>query len=78
MNAITGMLGRVVDAILPWPSRRERRAAIEAARGEKEASRHAAARAAQLRAAVDRMAAENHFAASIAEQVIARHRGERA
>lgn len=67
---------RAVEAILPWPSRRNRRAAITAARGEKETSRRSAAHAADVRGAIDRLAAENHFAAAIAEQIIARHRGE--
>lgn len=72
------LVRRAVEAILPWPSRQHRRAAITAARGEKETSRQAADRAADLRGAIDRLAAENHFAAAIAEQIIARHRGERA
>lgn len=64
--------------MLPWPSRRQRKAAIAAARGEKETSRHAAARADALRTAISRMAADNHFAAAIAEDIIARHqRGDR-
>lgn len=62
-----------MDAILPWTPRRLRKAAIERARGEKESSRKAAAEAAQVEAAIERMAARNHFAASIARQIAARH-----
>ena len=60
--------------LLPWPSRDQRRAAVEAARQEKLRSQSAAAHAADIEQALERMAAENHFAASIAEQVMRRHR----
>lgn len=65
-----------MDALLPWPSRRERRAAIAAARAQKAASRRAAAHADNVRAAIDRMIADNHFAQRIANQIIARHGGD--
>jgi len=59
----------------PWPSRTSRHEAIATARGEKERSQASAAKAAGIRVQIERMAAENHFAARIAEDIIARHRG---
>ena len=58
--------------LLPWPPRHERREAIASAEREKEQSRTRAAHAATVEQALHRMAAENHFAASIAEQLARR------
>ena len=60
--------------LLPWPSRAQRAASIEAARQEKVRSRSASAHAAGIEADIERMAAENHFAHAIAEQIASRHR----
>lgn len=64
--------------MLPWPAPHDRRAAIASARDEKEQSLAGAAHAAVIASQIKRMAAENHFAAKIAEDLMARHRGDRA
>ncbi|HZR50124.1 MAG TPA: hypothetical protein VFB06_11450 [Streptosporangiaceae bacterium] len=69
------LLGRLTSMILPWPGKGERQAAIVRARQEKERSQASAAHAERLEGQVRRMAAQNHFAASIAEQIIRHHRG---
>jgi hypothetical protein len=69
-------LRRLMDALLPWPSRRQRRAAVDLARGEKEKSRRSAVHAAGVRADITDLAARNHFAAAIAAQIAERHRRE--
>lgn len=68
--------GRLMSLILPWPARAQRQAAIDSARREKERSRASAAHAEVLEGQVRRMAAQNHFAASIAEQIIRHHKGD--
>lgn len=65
-----------MDAVLPWPSRRQRRAAVDRARAEKEESRRSAAHAAAVRDDITSLAERNHFAARIARQLIQRHREE--
>ena len=66
-------LRKAVAVLLPWPSRNQRHAAIEAARQEKIRSRSSAEHAASIEQAIEQMAADNHFASSIAEQITARH-----
>lgn len=65
-----------MDALLPWPSRRQRRAAVDRARGERERSQRSAAHAAAVRDDITELAARNHFAATIAAQIAERHRRE--
>ena len=65
-----------MDSMLPWPSRSQRRAAVNRARGEKEKSLRSAAHAAGVRADITSLAARNHFAAAIARQIAERHQGE--
>ena len=65
-----------MDAVLPWPSRSQRRAAVDRARGEKERSLRSAAHAAAVRADITSLAARNHFAASLATQIAERQRRE--
>ncbi len=52
--------------LLPWPSRRERRAAIDAATQEKVRSQASAAHAADIERDIERARAENSFAIAIA------------
>lgn len=61
--------------IFPWPSRQLRQEAISNARREKEQSQSAAAQAAIIQRDIERIAEHNHFAASIAEQIMRHHRG---
>lgn len=63
-------------ALTPWPPRSQRKAAIRAAREEKERSQRAAGHAAAVCAELGELAARNHFAASITRQIIARHKRE--
>jgi hypothetical protein len=65
-----------MDALLPWPSRHQRRAAVDRARGEKEASRRSAVQANAVRDDITALAARNHFASTIAADLIERHRRE--
>ncbi len=65
-----------MDFLLPWPSRSQRRAAVNRARREKEQSRRSAAHAAAVRADITSLAERNHFAAAIAAQIAERHRRE--
>lgn len=67
------MIRKAVAMLLPWPGAHVRKAAIGEARAQKERSRAGAAQAAAITSQIERMAADNHFAASIAEQIIARH-----
>ena len=57
----------------PWPAKTSRHAAIAAARAEKERSKAGAARAELLRRQIEAMRQQNHFASSLADQIIARH-----
>jgi hypothetical protein len=65
-----------MGAMFPWPSRHQRKAAITQARSDRHAAEARAADAATLEAQIRRIAAENHFADTIARQIIMRHRGE--
>lgn len=65
-----------MESALPWPSRRQRRAAVDEARMEKEKSLRSAAHANAVRADITSLAARNHFAATIAAQIVERHRRE--
>ena len=62
-----------MDALVPWPPRRQRKAAIARARGEKARSRASAAHAETVRLDIEELAARNHFASAIAAQIIQRH-----
>lgn len=62
-----------MDAILPWPSKHQRKAAIRDAMNEKERSQRAAVHAGTVVADIEALAARNHFAATIAGQIIDRH-----
>lgn len=55
--------------LLPWPSRRQRQAAIDTARAEKEQSRARLAHAMVIEHDIDRIRNENHFAAIIADHL---------
>lgn len=70
MRRLREVLGRVTGMLLPWPSRRERRAAIDAATQEKVQSQATAAHAATIERDIRRMMEANHFAEVIAEQII--------
>lgn len=59
--------------LFPWPTRAERRRRIETARAGAQASRRDADKAARIERDLKRIVEENHFAASIAEQIIRRH-----
>jgi transcription elongation GreA/GreB family factor len=63
-------LRRLIDVLLPWPGRQQRREAISDARREKERSRSSAAHAAVIERDIARMAEANHFAQIIAGQII--------
>lgn len=77
MTGVTAVLRRVMGAMFPWPARAERKAAIAQARTGREQAEARAAHAAEVRADIERMAARNHFAQAIAEQIALRHqRGE--
>lgn len=73
-----GPLGGIMDRLLPWPGRRDRQAAIRAARQERDASRAAADDAGDVEAAIRRMTAGNHWAQAIASELAAprRRRGD--
>lgn len=69
-------VSRMIAALLPWPHRRERRAATAAAwaqraaaRAEAEESRRRAEHARGIAAELRKMARDNHFAESIARQI---------
>jgi hypothetical protein len=65
---------RAIGKLFPWPTREHRRQAIGDAREQRLQSQRQAAHAELIRAAIERMSAENHFAAAIAEQIALRHR----
>ena len=60
---------RLLAAVLPWPHRKDRKAAVEAARRQAAESRRRAARARTIAAELTQMAADNHFADAIARQI---------
>ena len=59
--------------MLPWPGKRERRAAIGAARDEHKNSRDRAAQSRKLRQQIDRLARANGYAQAITEEIIRGH-----
>jgi hypothetical protein len=69
------MLRMLRSALLPWPERGERQAAIDKARRDKERSRRQVEHAVREEETIRAMVAQNHFAAAITEQILARHRG---
>jgi hypothetical protein len=60
----------------PWPGRTSRHEAIASARAERRRSQAGAASARAVRADIEAMWEQNHFAATIAEDIIRRHRGQ--
>lgn len=72
MNALAAVR-RAVEALMPWPPRHQRKAAIRRARAEKERSRRSAAEAEAVREDIQALAARNHFAASLTAQIVQRH-----
>lgn len=62
--------GKAARMLIPWTPRRERRKAIASAEREKDQSRTRAAHAAQVEREIRWMAEQNHFAATIAEQIM--------
>jgi hypothetical protein len=60
--------------MLPWPGKRERRAAVDAARAEHHASRASAAQSRVLRQQINRLAEANGYASAIEEQIRRGHR----
>lgn len=66
----------VINMILPWPSPHERKDAIGAARREKEISKTRAKHAAQMESQFKRIVQENHFAESLARQIMRRENRE--
>ena len=61
-----------MSALFPWPSRVQRKAAIDRARSEREQSRRGAADAVAVTADLERMWRENHFAEILADQIMRR------
>lgn len=60
---------------VPWPGRHVRHEAIASARREKERSQAGAAHAGVVKRQIEQLAAQNHFAEAIAEQLAqGRHR----
>lgn len=74
MRRLRGALAKMAAAIFPWAPRHERRAAIAAAAQEKERSRDSAEQAKVVESQIQRLAAANHYAATIAEGIIQGHR----
>jgi predicted nucleic acid-binding protein len=66
-------LGKLASALLPWPARQERQEAISRARAEKEQSRAAAERAAEIGRDIDRLHRHNHIAERVAASLIRGH-----
>jgi len=62
--------------LLPWSHRTERAASLHSAAAEKEHSLRNADAATKLEQQIRRLAAENHFAETLAAQIITRHRGK--
>lgn len=67
-------LGRLAKMIFPWPVQQDRKAAVHAARREKEHSRDRARHAAEVEQQIQRLTQGNHFAEAIADQIITTHR----
>lgn len=74
-----GPVGRAMDKLLPWPAKSRRKAAITQARAARERAEASRDHAVRVSADIRRLAADNHFAESIAAQIAhGRNRGERA
>lgn len=61
-----------MDRLLPWPARYRRKAAISQARASRQRAEASRDHADRVSAEIRRMTADNHFAASIAEQMASR------
>lgn len=58
-----------MENILPWPARRRRKAAIARARASRARAERSRDHADRISGEIRRMAADNHFAQAIAEQI---------
>ena len=61
---------KVLEIVLPWPARSDRKSAIEDAKSEREKSERARIHAQKLEQQLQRMMKENHFAQKIAESLM--------
>lgn len=77
MRWLKGALVKVAAAIFPWAPRHERRAAIAEASREKERSQAGAEYAEVVKSQIQRLAAANHFASAIADDIIQGHHHRR-
>jgi hypothetical protein len=74
MTPIREVLRRAAKVIRPWPVQRDRKAAVHAARQEKEHSLARAEHAAEVERQIRHLVRDNHFAEAIADQIIATYR----
>lgn len=74
MTRIADAARKAARMLLPWPSRHERHRDIASAEAEKHRSRDRAAHAAEVEGQIRRIAAANHFAEVIADQLMGRER----
>ena len=74
MTWVREVLRRVAAVLRPWPVQRDRKAAISAARQEKEHSLARAEHAAHVEQQIRHLTRDNHFAEAIADQIITTYR----
>lgn len=74
MTGLRDALRKVAAVVFPWPAKHERRAAIDAARTERERSEAAARRAGALQGQLRKIAADNHFSEAIVQQILRGHK----
>ena len=70
MKRVREVLRKAAAVIRPWPGHRDRKAAISAARQEKEHSLARAERAAEVEQQIRRLARGNHFAEAITAKIL--------
>jgi hypothetical protein len=69
MNMLS-KIARAVEVIMPWPGKHERAEAIREARRERKHAQEDAAHAKVIERQINRMLEENHFAETIARQIL--------
>jgi hypothetical protein len=77
MTWVLELLRKAARMLRPWPGHRDRKAAISAARQEKEHSLARAEHAADVERQIRHLVRDNHFADAIADQIISTYRDRR-